>query len=118
MSHAGCTHTSLASAVCGDAYRCSGAFIVDEVLRKRHVSAVIGWVALAWLAPGIGSLLYLTFGINRIHRNTVALDLRAAWGNDTLAKQQQRVEAGIPDAAVLRSQIEQGMPRLSTDCSA
>lgn len=60
----------------------AAAVTVDAVLRKRHVSAVIGWVGLAWLAPGIGSLLYLVFGINRIQRNSVALDLRAAWGND------------------------------------
>ena len=58
------------------------AVTIDAVLRKRHVSAVIGWVGLAWLAPGIGSLLYLVFGINRIRRNAVALGLRAAWGQD------------------------------------
>lgn len=58
------------------------AVTLDAVLRKRHVSAVIGWVGLAWLAPGIGSLLYLVFGINRIRRNAVALGLRAAWGRD------------------------------------
>lgn len=58
------------------------AVTVDAVLRKRHVSAVIGWVGLAWLAPGIGSLLYLIFGINRIQRSAVALGLRAAWGPD------------------------------------
>ncbi len=60
----------------------AAAVTVDAVLRKRHVSAVIGWVGLAWLAPGIGSILYLVFGINRIQRSTVALDLRAAWEND------------------------------------
>lgn len=60
----------------------AGAVTVDAVLRKRHVSAVIGWVGLAWLAPGIGSLLYLVFGINRIQRNAIALDLRTAWGHE------------------------------------
>ena len=58
------------------------AVTLDAVLRKRHVSAVIGWVGLAWLAPGIGALLYLVFGINRIRRNAVALGLRSAWGHD------------------------------------
>lgn len=58
------------------------AVTVDAVLRKRHVSAVIGWIGLAWLAPVIGSLLYLVFGINRIQRSAVARGLRAAWGPD------------------------------------
>ena len=55
------------------------AITVDAVLRKRHVSAVFGWVGLAWLAPGIGSILCLVFGINRIRRNAIALGLRNAW---------------------------------------
>lgn len=59
------------------------AVTIDAVLRKRHVSTVIGWVGLAWLAPGVGSLLYLVFGINRIQRSAVALGLRTAWGTDT-----------------------------------
>lgn len=46
---------------------------IDAVLRKRQVSAVIGWVGLAWLAPIIGSLLYVGFGINRIKRAAGAL---------------------------------------------
>jgi cardiolipin synthase A/B len=52
---------------------------VDAVLRKRHVHSVIGWVGLAWLAPIVGSLLYLGFGINRIKRSASALRLQAAW---------------------------------------
>lgn len=58
------------------------AVTVDAVLRKRQVSAVIGWIGLAWLAPGIGSLLYLVFGINRVQRSAVALGLRTAWALD------------------------------------
>lgn len=55
------------------------AVTVDAVLRKRHVPSVIGWVGLAWLAPLVGSVLYLCFGINRIHRTASALRLQAAW---------------------------------------
>lgn len=65
------THVSAAAAV-----------TLDAVLRKRHVSAVIGWVGLAWLAPVIGSVLYLVFGINRIQRSALALGLRQAWESD------------------------------------
>jgi cardiolipin synthase len=57
----------------------AGAVTVDAVLRKRHVSAVFGWVGLAWLAPIVGSFLYVCFGINRIRRNAAELRLEAAW---------------------------------------
>jgi cardiolipin synthase len=58
----------------------AAAVTVDAVLRKRHVPSIMGWVGLAWLAPILGSLLYLLFGINRIQRTAVALNLKAAWG--------------------------------------
>ena len=38
------------------------------VLHKRDVAAAIGWVGVVWLAPLIGPVLYLVFGINRIRR--------------------------------------------------
>ena len=38
------------------------------LLHKREVRAAIGWIGLAWLAPIVGSILYLVFGINRIKR--------------------------------------------------
>jgi len=60
----------------------ASAVTVDAVLRKRHVSAVIGWIGLAWLAPGAGALLYLLFGINRVQRSAVALGLRDAWNRE------------------------------------
>ena len=49
---------------------------VDAVLRKRQVPTIIGWVGLAWLAPILGALAYLLFGINRIRRSAQALDLK------------------------------------------
>jgi cardiolipin synthase len=54
---------------------------VDAVLRKRQVPAVIGWVGLAWLAPIVGSLLYVGFGINRIQRAAVALQREPILGD-------------------------------------
>jgi len=57
----------------------ASAVTLDAVLRKRHVSAVIGWIGLAWLTPGVGAVLYLLFGINRVQRSAVALGLREAW---------------------------------------
>ncbi|HSN70496.1 MAG TPA: cardiolipin synthase [Steroidobacteraceae bacterium] len=52
---------------------------IDAILRKRQSAAVIAWVGLAWLAPFLGALAYWSFGINRVQRKGVALDLRSAW---------------------------------------
>lgn len=38
------------------------------VLTKRDSRAAIGWIGVIWLAPILGTLLYVTFGVNRIQR--------------------------------------------------
>jgi cardiolipin synthase A/B len=38
------------------------------VLTKKDSRAAIGWVGVIWLTPILGSVLYLTFGVNRIQR--------------------------------------------------
>jgi cardiolipin synthase len=38
------------------------------VLTKRDSRSAIGWVGIIWLTPIIGTLLYITFGVNRIQR--------------------------------------------------
>lgn len=85
------------------------AVTVDAVLRKRHVSAVIGWVGLAWLAPIVGSLLYLLLGINRIQRSAVALGLRQAWEREAPA-----TGDAAPGAVALRDTRLAGLDRLSS----
>ncbi len=45
------------------------------VLHKRDVRAALGWVAFIWLAPVIGGVGYLVFGVNRIRRRAAALRL-------------------------------------------
>lgn len=47
-------------------------------LTKRNVQARAGWVALVWLVPVLGTLLYLFLGINRIRRRAVALHRRVS----------------------------------------
>lgn len=54
---------------------------IDAVLRKRQVPAVIGWVGLAWLAPIVGSVLYVAFGINRIQRAALGLQREPILGD-------------------------------------
>ncbi len=58
---------------------CAAAVTVHALLNKRHVQTAIGWIALAWLAPLLGALLYLMLGVNRIQRAGVALGLKDTW---------------------------------------
>ena len=46
----------------------AGAVTVHALLTKRNVPAAIGWIGMAWLAPVLGALLYVGFGINRVRR--------------------------------------------------
>ncbi len=43
------------------------------IIHKRDSRSSVGWVALIWLVPFVGSVLYLTLGINRIHRKAMSL---------------------------------------------
>ncbi len=38
------------------------------LLSKEDVRAAIGWLAVVWIAPGVGAFLYILLGINRIRR--------------------------------------------------
>lgn len=57
------------------------------VLHKRDTRAAIAWVGLVWLAPGVGSILYLLLGINRIRRKAIKVhrDRRRFTSGDTHA---------------------------------
>lgn len=85
------------------------AVTVDAVLRKRFVPAIIGWVGLAWLAPIVGSLLYLWFGINRLHRTANALNLDAARSEVTAGSLAAAATASL---AVTRHPSLLGLDRL------
>ncbi len=41
------------------------------ILYKRDSRAAVAWVGLIWLAPVVGSILYLLLGINRVQRRAV-----------------------------------------------
>ena len=43
------------------------------IVRKRDVRAAIGWVGVIWLVPGIGALLYVMLGLNRIRTRATEL---------------------------------------------
>ena len=66
------------------------AVTLHALLTRRNVSSTVAWVALAWLAPIIGAVLYVMLGINRIRRAGVALGLKAAW-----QREHQRVGGSV-----------------------
>ena len=51
----------------------AGAVTVHVLLYKRNVAASVSWIGIAWLSPFLGSLLYVTMGINRVKRRAQRL---------------------------------------------
>ncbi len=49
---------------------------VHAVVYKRDPRGAFAWVGIIWLVPGIGWILYVCFGINRIHRRAASLRRR------------------------------------------
>ena len=43
------------------------------IIYKRDSRAAVGWVGLIWLAPVIGPVLYILFGVNRIRRQAAGI---------------------------------------------
>ena len=43
------------------------------LLYKREINTSAAWIGLAWLAPILGSVLYLLLGINRVRRRAISL---------------------------------------------
>ena len=43
------------------------------LLHKEDVPSAIGWIGLVWLAPLLGSVAYVLFGINRVRRKALRL---------------------------------------------
>src|ERR1700761_6395311 len=41
---------------------------VHVLLTKREAGSSVAWIGLSWLAPILGSVLYLLLGINRVRR--------------------------------------------------
>jgi cardiolipin synthase len=54
----------------------SVAVTVHVLLRRLSPVSASAWIGLAWLAPGIGALLYVVLGVNRIERRGLRLRRR------------------------------------------
>ena len=52
------------------------------LLYKREINTSAAWIGLAWLAPILGSVLYLLLGINRVRRR--AMSLRGSRSTDLI----------------------------------
>lgn len=46
---------------------------VHVVLSRRDVRSAIGWMGLIALTPLVGAILYMLFGVNRVHRAAIRL---------------------------------------------
>ncbi len=81
---------------------------VHVVLRKRDTRAATLWVGLIWLVPGVGVVLYVFLGLNRIRRQGMEIQ-----------RERRRVVTSLYDAAhppALAAAIDrrfQGLARLS-----
>lgn len=60
----------------------AGLVTVDVLLKKNDVRAELGWIAVAWFSPLLGSLLYYMFGINRVTRRALKLRRRRRAQNE------------------------------------
>jgi cardiolipin synthase A/B len=48
------------------------------LLHKRDPRAAALWIGIVWLVPGLGPILYITLGINRIRRHAASLGVHNA----------------------------------------
>jgi cardiolipin synthase len=60
------------------------------LLYKRETNTSAAWIGLAWLAPFLGSVLYLLLGINRVRRRAMSLRGRRAIGPLELTRRPER----------------------------
>ena len=51
----------------------------NAILYKRDSRSAVIWVAFVWLAPILGSVAYLAFGVNRVRLRARALRGRSSW---------------------------------------
>ncbi len=66
------------------------------ILTKDDVRSAIGWVGLVWLAPVLGSVLYLVLGVNRISRRAGAMRGRVPLDAEDRAQMVRAGTAQVP----------------------
>lgn len=66
----------------------AAAATADILLKKSDVRSALGWIALVWLSPFFGVLVYYIFGINRVLRRALKFDRPPSlWDGDGTSAQ-------------------------------
>ncbi|GBQ88676.1 cardiolipin synthase [Gluconobacter albidus] len=69
---------------------------VHALVHKRNTASCTGWIGICWIAPFLGTVLYLMFGINRVRRRAQKMVDRHLWeGRDPLAQYRQIVDGTL-----------------------
>lgn len=92
MSFDALTNLLLAAIALAAALVASG----HAILYKRDVRSAIGWTGFIWIAPFVGPLVYVLFGVNRIRRKAAVLRATA---------RVRRGAAGSPSAVPPRAAL-------------
>ena len=67
------------------------------ILYKRDPRSAVSWVGLIWLAPILGALLYISFGVNRLERKAISLR-RKRFRSETLSPSLECTDQELRDA--------------------
>jgi len=70
--------------------------------RKKHQSSVVAWIAIVWIAPFVGSLIYWVFGFNRIYRKK-----KSQRNLSIVSNQNQYIEKNTPKLEKLSRAVTQ-----------
>ncbi len=66
------------------------------ICRKDDVKSSFGWIGLVWLAPLLGCIIYIVFGINRIRRKALSLRNKGPDIFTVTGKTEEEIEKEIP----------------------
>ncbi len=74
---------------------------IHVLLTHKHVRSSIGWIALSWLSPFIGSSIYLAFGINRVVRRALKSGLGPCICDpEGMTRAQNILDSDLPEAII------------------
>ncbi len=84
------------------------------VLYKRDSRSAIAWTGLIWLAPFVGTILYVLLGINRIERRARILRTDATSSIRPACVDQSATSTRTPDASSSLTQLSRLIKRVTS----
>lgn len=85
---------------------CALAVTVNALQKKSDVRSALGWIAIAWLSPFLGALLYYLFGINRVARRALKFEKRdLGRAGPTAVAVRPGASSGIPVLADISARV-------------